>query len=387
MLLWILNINFPSQEGNIFKNGETMKKILIPTMPDDQHAIFVKMALRTKGHEGILWYTADFPGLQTHSFELKERKIHWQSKGPDFNVTNNEFDVVWWRRPRQPVLPDYVHDEDIENANHENLELFKTFWNVVAPTAFWVNPVVAARQASCKLLQLKIASESGLAIPDTLISNDPQKIKNFILRNGITNSIYKPLYPVAWLGKDDMRLTYTREINLSMLPNDNMLQSTAGIFQRKILKAYELRVNILGDCCIAVKINSQEHPKGKMDWRYVPGHELKVEAYNLPAEVLEKCKIFMKKQGVVFGCFDFIVTPDGEYYFLEINEQGQFLWIEDVNPDIKMLDAFTDFLIAGANDFNWQQSSTSVSLMNYYDGMSLLKEHAIKHHQAPLTLF
>jgi glutathione synthase/RimK-type ligase-like ATP-grasp enzyme len=29
-----------------------------------------------------------------------------------------------------------------------------------------------------------------------------------------------------------------------------------------------------------------------------------------------------------FGCFDFIVTPEGEYVFLECNPNGQWLWIE-----------------------------------------------------------
>lgn len=29
-----------------------------------------------------------------------------------------------------------------------------------------------------------------------------------------------------------------------------------------------------------------------------------------------------------FGCFDFIVTLDNDYVFLECNPNGQWLWIE-----------------------------------------------------------
>ena len=36
----------------------------------------------------------------------------------------------------------------------------------------------------------------------------------------------------------------------------------------------------------------------------------------------------MRKMGLVFCALDFIVTQDDEYVFLEVNEQGQFLWIE-----------------------------------------------------------
>lgn len=32
----------------------------------------------------------------------------------------------------------------------------------------------------------------------------------------------------------------------------------------------------------------------------------------------------MRKLGIIFGCFDFIVTPDEEYVFLEVNPMGQF---------------------------------------------------------------
>ena len=65
----------------------------------------------------------------------------------------------------------------------------------------------------------------------------------------------------------------------------------------------------------------------------------------------------MNHFGIVFGCFDFIVTPDGEYFFLEINEQGQFLWVEDANPSIKMLDTFTEFLIEQSSNFRGKKTT------------------------------
>lgn len=192
---------------------------------------------------------------------------------------------------------------------------------------------------------------------------------------------------MSWIGKDFLRLTYTREITKKQLPSDEVLQITPGIFQKKIDKAYELRINFFGDHAITAKLNSQEHAQGKMDWRYAPISELKIEEFELPESIYQKCKSFMKKFGIVFGCFDFIVTPDNEYYFLEVNEQGQFLWIEDVNPEIKLLDAFTDFLIAGSRDFTWKKSPESLSIANYREQMVAIKEEAIKKHKAPATIY
>jgi glutathione synthase/RimK-type ligase-like ATP-grasp enzyme len=372
----------------LFRKVILMVKILIPTKPDDTHAIFVKLALEEKGHEAVLWYTADFPGQQTHSFDLHGSDIRWRSNGTEFNViNNNEFDVVWLRRPRRPALPDFVHSDDRENALNEVTELYKTFWQVIAPHAFWINPLNAARTVNCKLQQLKAAVEVGLTIPDTLISNDPLEIKSFIEHNRQAATIYKTLYPTTWVGKDYIHLTYTKEITQKQLPSDAVLQITPSIFQKKIPKAYELRINFFGDQAITAKLKSQEHARGKMDWRYVPPSELKIEEFELPDIIYKKCKAFMEIFGIVFGCFDFIVTPENEYYFLEINEQGQFLWIEDVNPKIKLLDCFTNFLIARSRNFSWNKSAIGISIGNYRKQMVKIKENAIKNHKTPANNF
>ncbi len=362
-----------------------MTTILIPTKPDDIHAICVKLALEKKGHSCTLWHIADFPEQQTHTFEFKNNELFWQAAGTDFRIKNiNEFDVVWLRRPQKPLLPDYLHIDDIENAQKENEALFKTFWQVIAPNAFWINPIQSINSVNCKLQQLKIAASVGLTVPETLVSNNPFKIKKFIQENECA-VIYKPLYPVSWLNQNEVRLTYTDEIRLDDLPSDLALQGTTSIFQRKILKAFELRITYFGNFCIAAKLLSQQHPRGIIDWRYVPPNELCIEPFSLPEKIHEKCKSFMQKFGIVFGCFDFIVTPEGEYYFLEINEQGQFLWIENVNPDFKMLDIFTEFVLNGKNYFSWNQKSTSLKLAEVEPEVDLFLKNSIKLHKADVA--
>lgn len=361
-----------------------MVKILIPTKPDDTDSIFVKLALERKGHECTIWYTADFPGKQTHSFEFEKNKISWKAKGINLRIdADDHYDVVWLRRPGKPRLPASIHPEDLENARNENNTFFRSFWHMIAPDAFWVNPIDTSLAANNKLLQLKIAREAGFNIPTTLITNDPGKIKTFIIKHHKKGVIFKTLFPVVWMGEREMRLTYTDEIKLDDLPSDEILQCTPGIFQNKIQKQFELRVTCFGDHLIAAKLKSQQHPKGIMDWRYVPANELAIEEFKLPEEIASKCRQFMKKLGLAMGCFDFIVTPENEYYFLEINEQGQFLWVESINPDIKMLDAFTEFLINGKSDFNYQNMRQTLSMTDFKDEILTLKCQAMDKHVAP----
>ncbi len=356
-----------------------MVNILIPTMPDDTHALFVHLALKKLGHQSLLWYGADFPSQQSHSFTIENKKVIWSAHGANFKTDNEKFDIVWSRRPRAPMLPDFIHADDIENARKENMAFFQSFWQVIAPDAKWINNYENAKIANCKLLQLRVAAEVGLKIAPTLISNDSNKIKEFIRNHKNGEVIYKTLYQVAWFGKTECRLVYTRPITLNDLPCDQILQVTPGIFQQKIPKAFELRINYMGNKVIAAKLNSQQHPKAIEDWRYAPAMELKIEEFKLPESIDKKCREFMRKLGLVFGCFDFIVTPNNEYYFLEINEQGQFLWIEEVNPEIKMLDSFVNFLI---NENNVQKSS-GLSIADFKNEVSSLKLKAMEVHKNP----
>ena len=63
----------------------------------------------------------------------------------------------------------------------------------------------------------------------------------------------------------------------------------------------------------------------------------------LPEEIADKCRRYLQHMGLNFGCFDFIVTPDGEYVFLECNPNGQWLWVE-LATGLKIADAIADFL-------------------------------------------
>jgi glutathione synthase/RimK-type ligase-like ATP-grasp enzyme len=359
-----------------------MINVLIPTMPDDTHALFVHLALKEVGHKSLLWYTADFPTEQTHSFEIKNKNVIWNASGSDFKINNEKFDIVWNRRPRAPIMPSFLHPNDLENANKENMAFYQNFWQVIAPDAFWINGYENSKRANCKLLQLKIAAEIGLKIAPTLVSNDPKRIKNFITSYKKGEVIYKTLYQVMWISKEEVRLTYTKEISLDDLPCDSILQSAPGIFQKKIPKAFELRVNYMGNHVIAAKLNSQQHPKAIADWRFAPTLELSIEQFELPEAIDKKCREFMKKLGLVFGCFDFIVTPDNEYYFLEINEQGQFLWIEEVNPDIKMLDAFVNFL-TNKSCSDLSKRSPSLSCADFVTDVNKLRNKALELHKNP----
>jgi len=358
-----------------------MTKLLIASRPDDTHAHFVKLAMEKYGHSVDILYPADFPSQLTHSLYIKNNKFSWQADGKDCELQQTDYDVVWYRRPLKPFIPNYIHPDDLYNVKKENNLFAQNLWRVIFPNTVWINPVNASINTNCKLLQLKIADNCQLKIPNTLISNDPTEIKFFIVANE-AKVIYKTIHPMAWYEDNCLSLTYADDIAITDLPSDPILQVTPGIYQRKIPKDHELRITYMGDRYIAVKIDSQAHELAKADWRYAPTKQLSLEQVSLPKSIDQACREMMQKLGIVFGCFDFIVTPDGEYYFLEVNEQGQFLWIEDVNPDIKLLQPFIEF-VTNINHSNKIIRPMHVALSDFNMQAQHCLKHAIENHINP----
>ncbi|MCP3963380.1 MAG: hypothetical protein GY719_36540 [bacterium] len=358
-----------------------MAKILIPTFLEDIHATAVALALREKGHEAVLWHGADYPSRQHASIEIsKEKGLSWSMAGPDLDAADEHFDIVWYRRPVPPVLPDDVllHPGDRYLAKRACVAFNRALWEVVAPDAFWVNPPRSKLRSTAKPVQLMEAARAGLEVPPTLCSNDPERIRRFLAEHE-GETIYKSFAPAQWKKEDGIALMFTTDVTADDLPGDDILELSSGIFQRKVPKDYELRLTFMGDFMIAAKLLSQEKAVSQTDWKLAFG-ELGVEpAESIPEAVVHGCREVMRKLGIVFGCFDLIVTPGGDYVFVEVNEMGQFLWAEELNPAIRVLDPFCEFLIHGRPDFDWRPKADMVRFETF-------REKALEQHEKDVFL-
>jgi glutathione synthase/RimK-type ligase-like ATP-grasp enzyme len=339
-------------------------RFLIPTYPGDVHAVEVALALEERGHEAVQWYGSDFPILQSASIELRQEHVEWTLQGAGLSGGHPPFDVVWMRRPTSPVLPEGLHPGDVPVARRECHEFLNSLYLLVAPEAFWVNPPGSSQGAEFKAVQLREAVQAGLTIPPTLMSNEPARIRQF-LTEFRGRAIFKPFYIAQWNREQGVAMMLTSDVSIEELPEDGTLRLTPGIFQAKIPKAHELRVTIMGEHLVTARLYSQEVEAARTDWR-AAGARLRIEPGLLPPPVAEACLRLMRRLGIVFGCFDFIVTPEGEHVFLEVNPAGQFLWVEEANPDIPLLAPFIEFLQARRRDFRWHPLPGSLRHRDVY---------------------
>lgn len=136
--------------------------------------------------------------------------------------------------------------------------------------------------------------------------------------------------------------------------------------QEQIHKAYELRIIFFGATIFSVQIDSQKK-KNTIDWRSGEKSANDFSAYTLPEAIRKKIMDFIGRSGLMYGSLDFAVDHDGNYIFLEVNETGQFLWVEDYVPALTLLDCFCEFLIERNRNFIYDGSGNPVRCKDFDD--------------------
>jgi glutathione synthase/RimK-type ligase-like ATP-grasp enzyme len=320
-----------------------MTTILIPTIQNDIHAAAVAEVLERRGHRPIRWFCSDLPSASTASFAIGTgAPISTELRDAGSVISFDEIDVFWNRRVADPIIKDVLVPADREFARREAKRLVRGLLMTVSEQVFSVNDYHRAAAAENKLVQLRAAHEVGFALPDTLISNDPPRIREFLERHESGGAICKSFRPVTWQSSDGVAILYTSRVDHVELPRDEILRLGPAIFQAYVAKAFEVRVTCMGAELFAARLDSQRTRLGGTDWRLADEGELEIEPIDLPVEIAQKCHALVRRLGLVFGCFDFIVTPAGDYVFLEINQMGQFLWIEYANSRFPLLQVLSD---------------------------------------------
>ncbi|MBN1629088.1 MAG: ATP-dependent carboxylate-amine ligase [Thermoleophilia bacterium] len=297
--------------------------VLIVGQLPDPHIDAVARELETLGAAPIL-FNRLCPEESRITYRLENDAADGEIATAHGAIRLSEVRAVWWRvKPfslaEYGAEPMPVVEGFIDREWRSVLNALTAF----TPRAFWINPRAADLVAREKPVQLCLARQAGLAIPATRISNDPTALADFADTG--EGTIYKP---VTWYADIPDRFIFTSQVELEQIHQKaEEIQVAPGIFQRRIPKAYELRVTIIGERLFSVRIDSQALAGAELDWRrrqsrlhYVPCAP--------PDDVCDRLLVLHGKLGLVYGAYDLIVTPEGEHVFLEVNPSGQWLWLE-----------------------------------------------------------
>jgi hypothetical protein len=126
-------------------------------------------------------------------------------------------------------------------------------------------------------------------------------------------------------------VVYTSEVldaGLFHPEQEQRLRCCLSLFQQKLPKQLEIRVTVVCREVFAAEIHSQISPKTRIDWRKYDIANTPHYPHQLPKDVEEKCLSLTRHFGLDFNTIDLILDPDGRYWFLEMNPNGLWAWIE-----------------------------------------------------------
>lgn len=324
------------------------RHILIISNPQDSHTRYLAQKITSRSHKVILLFPEMFGQHQFLSVDnLADEQILQSviSLGPN-SCKLDEVYSVWYRRPRH--IPPSI--TELETTTAEGMEFAREQWEAftqgtysIMNNCLWVSRPENITRASRKLLQLSMANQIGFNVPKTLITNDVVQVKAFFEHfNG--NVIIKPI-GTSWFYTTDgeLKRVFTNRLSVEDLERSEEIKSAPTIFQEEIKKLYELRVNVVGQTILTIKIDSQRSSISQLDWRNYDFSQTPYTPYELPQELQEHCFELVRRLGLQFGAIDIIRDHQGQYVFLEINANGQFLWAEKLSG-VAIGDALVDLL-------------------------------------------
>jgi glutathione synthase/RimK-type ligase-like ATP-grasp enzyme len=121
------------------------------------------------------------------------------------------------------------------------------------------------------------------------------------------------------------------------------------IFQAYVPKLVELRITVVGRRIFAAEIHSQRTNHTRCDWRRYDQGQTPHRPHELPRDLEQRCTALVERLCLRYGAIDMVLTPDGRYVFLEINPNGQYLWIEH-ETGLPISEAICDLLTGGEPD-------------------------------------
>lgn len=328
--------------------ADTAKTVLIMTHSQENASFdLVADALAARGHRAARFDTDLFPTRRAMTLGQDDDgdQFVFEITLPDGSTDHlslGQISAIWNRRFLSATLPEDLDPQLREPSVKETQR--SLLGAVTCFDGFCLDPLREAQFARHKPLQLRIARQLGLAIPRTVVTNDPERVRALAADcpGGVICKMMTSFAVYDDQGND--HVVFTNALSDDDLASLEGLDLCPMTFQEKLPKALELRVTVVGKRVFAAAIDSQTSDRATHDWRR-DGEGLLDEwrPDTLPREVEAASLELCTRLRLNYGAIDFILTPDGRYVFLEINPVGEFFWLENL-PGFALGEALAEVL-------------------------------------------
>jgi ATP-grasp ribosomal peptide maturase len=279
-------------------------------------------ALAERGVEFYRVNTAWFPTKMQVSVALHDHQWRGALITPRGRLDLDQVHAVWYRSPEAYLMPPQLSQAE---AHHARVEAKYGLGEVLASLpVLWCNHPGRVADAAYKPVQLARASLAGLTVPDTLITNEPDAVRKFAAEGPMVTKLIGGMA----INEDGVhKNVYTRRVSNDDLTDLRGIEHTAHLFQRWVPKQRECRVIVIGEHITAATISAGS-PAAYVDYRTDYG-SVSYDLVTPPDQVTTGIRLLMDSFGLVYGALDFVITPDDQWVFLEINPTGMFGFIEN----------------------------------------------------------
>lgn len=287
---------------------------------EDVHALVVARELETLDVNLLHLDTADFPEDADLEVSIARSATELRFRLGSYEFCHGDVSGVWLRRPSPHKLAPSIVQRDAHVFATQSTRA--TLWGGVHAFCDNVmNPYGASEEARFKPLQLAIARQAGLAVPKTLFTQDAERITSF--RKNLSayglQTVYKPV--TTWhYGLRETRLLKDEDIaDLETSP-----PHCPTIFQEFIEGPADLRITVVGNEVFPALIHISEG-RSPVDGRL---DRVPIEPYQLNDVLKGRILKMQRKLGLAYGAYDFRLRENGEAVFMEVNPEGQYLFVE-----------------------------------------------------------
>jgi glutathione synthase/RimK-type ligase-like ATP-grasp enzyme len=261
----------------------------------------------------------------TFAWDKQGATIHY-----DGQILSN-VSAVWYRKPTRIRELELSLQDEYKEYSLSGIERLFSALRVSFQDALWISDYYAIQRAENKSLQQIVAGELGFNVPDTLMTSSAAAVRRF--REKHNTIVVKPLslMPLTPDGRTTFPTTKIARGDELKLEG---LHYAPSIFQQAIDAQADLRITVVGSDVHAAIIQDEGiagFPEIR-DWRLpyaFDNGEKRFEKYELKPAVRKACVELVRKLGLQFGAIDLVMDRKGKIWFLEINANGQWAFIED----------------------------------------------------------
>lgn len=241
----------------------------------------------------------------------------WIIDSYDKKIRKQTTSSIYYRKPTLPDLKEYTQQYQYM-IQRDIIALINGIVDDFEGAV--VSKPSILRRTENKVFQLLYADKVDLRIPRSCIGNSCGRLEAINKERRLKDFIIKPLTTGVLRFGSESEAFHTNILREA----EEDISLTPVYIQEYIEKAYEVRLTIIGENYYPVRIDT----KNKIDWR----KDYENHKYSLiecPKDVLSSCFKMLADFDLIFGTFDFVVNPDDDWFFLEMNPNGQWLWLEE----------------------------------------------------------